>query len=170
MAGGGGEVKFQKLRADIAKKLRPVKLVLVNANVFPRNDEQSAPPPEIAEMARMGVQVSCFSNGEINISPQSLKRLGVETECETAASSLEFYTGIKVLLALSDSQIAFLGRDFFDMPIIERAAFAVATADAALEVKAKSYYAAYGVGAAALGELADLILRAKRASHSGFSK
>jgi len=40
----------------------------------------------------------------------------------------------------------------------------VAPADAPLEVKAKSYYIAYGVGEEAVREVAELILKARNGS------
>jgi len=78
------------------------------------------------------------------------------------ARKLEAYKGILTRAGVSDEEVAYLGDDLPDLPLLERAGLAVAVGDAVVEVKRAAHYvtkAAGGRGAAR--EVVELILKSQ---------
>src|SRR3990170_3125466 len=144
---------IQKLRTDLVLKLSPIKLLIINADGL-LTENQTA----------YDFQNQSFSNSQ---GVKDLKKLNVES---IAISSKEYlYTKLKFEHSVSDREIAYIGGELSDLSIINQVSFPVAPADAALEVKTKSYYVTYGSGENAVREVAELILKAKN-HPNGFSK
>jgi 3-deoxy-D-manno-octulosonate 8-phosphate phosphatase (KDO 8-P phosphatase) len=159
---------FQKLRTDLRKKLSLVKLLLINADGFlTENQTPYSQTPSLSEgqeiraLKRVGVRSVAFSTKELEALYTILSRLGIDSMYQDVSQKSVTYSKLKVQHSVSDNEIAFIGWDFSDLPIIERVNFSVAPADAPLEIKAKSYYVTYGVGEESVREVARLILRAK---------
>jgi 3-deoxy-D-manno-octulosonate 8-phosphate phosphatase KdsC-like HAD superfamily phosphatase len=87
--------------------------------------------------------------------------LGIELH-EAVPEITQFYSKMKAEFPLSDHEIAFICRDYSDLPIMKNVSFTAVTPDAPLEVKSESYYAAYGTGSYAVREIASLIIKSKR--------
>jgi len=78
------------------------------------------------------------------------------------ARKLEAYKGILTRAGVSDEEVAYLGDDLPDLPLLGRAGLAVAVGDAVVEVKRAAHYvtkAAGGRGAAR--EVVELILKSQ---------
>jgi 3-deoxy-D-manno-octulosonate 8-phosphate phosphatase (KDO 8-P phosphatase) len=77
-------------------------------------------------------------------------------------SKLETYDQIADSLLLEDEQIAYMGDDILDLPVLSRVGLAAAPADAADDVRQRVHWvsAAKG-GAGAARDLIELILRAQ---------
>ena len=78
------------------------------------------------------------------------------------ARKLEAYKGILLRTGATDEEVAYLGDDLPDLPLLERAGLAVAVADAVPEVKRAAHYitAANG-GRGAAREVVELILKSQ---------
>jgi len=160
---------FQKLRTDLTRKLKAIKLLIINADGFLTESGVSYymqnsslnDGHEIRVLKKLGVESVAFSTKESGALSPIISRLGIELLHQAVSQKSVLYSKLKIKHSISDDEIAFIGGDFSDLSIIERVSFPVATADAPLEVKSKSYYVTYGVGEEAVREVAKLILKAK---------
>jgi 3-deoxy-D-manno-octulosonate 8-phosphate phosphatase (KDO 8-P phosphatase) len=75
---------------------------------------------------------------------------------------LPVYESIKKKYGFSDAQIAFVGDDLLDLPLISRVGFSAAPADAHQEVLASvDFVSQYPGGKGAVREIIDLIIKAQ---------
>lgn len=163
-----------KLRTDLIAKLRPIKLLLVNADGLLTKSiiESYISNPGI----KNGFQVNSLKNLGITSLAISTKRseeinsmvrgLGIDIFHQGISEKLGLYSRIQSEYSVLTSNIAYISYDLSDLNIIDGVNFSVATADAPLEVKAKSYYVTYGRGEVAVREVAELIIKAKAISQS----
>jgi 3-deoxy-D-manno-octulosonate 8-phosphate phosphatase KdsC-like HAD superfamily phosphatase len=157
---------FQKLRTDLVKKLAGIKLVLVNADGFISDDMPAEAAHghngfHIRTLRNNDVDFVAFSKSEDELISSSAERLGI-TLHQGVSETSRFYSGIKKEYAVSDGEVAFICRDHTDIPLMKRVVFTAVTPDAPLRVKAESYFAAYTAGSGVVGEVAALILVAKK--------
>ncbi len=156
---------FQKLRSDLTLKLSNVKLLLVNAEGFSINGsgQKGAAVSNgnaIEDLRDSEVECVAFSESSSEEISTVAENLGVILH-QGVTQKRAFYNKIKEEYSVTDSEIAFICRDDSDLPIIKRVSFSAVTADADLDVKRESFYAAYGNGQGALTEIAYLITKAK---------
>lgn len=157
---------FRKLRTDLVKKLAGIKLVLVNADGFISDGEigNGSHGPNgihIRDLRGNDVEFVAFSRSRDDLISSAAERLGIVLHHGISENS-GFYSGIKDDYAVSDDEVAFICRDFTDIPIMRLVSFTAATPDAPLDVKAESYFAAYTQGSGVVNEVAALILTAKK--------
>lgn len=157
---------FQKLRSDLVKELNPIRLLLVNANGFSLNGvgpslNHGLNGNQIELLRDSGVECVAFSGAKSEEISSVAENLGIELH-EAVSEIKPFYAKMKSELSLSDHEIAFICRDYSDLPIMKNVTFTAVTPDAPLAVKSESYYAAYGIGGHAVREIASLILKSKR--------
>ena len=157
---------FRKLRTDLFKKLAGVKLVLVNADGFISDGElvngaHGANGIYVRELRGNDVEFVAFSRSRDELVSSAAERLGIVLHQGISENS-GFYKRIKEDYAVSDDEVAFICRDFKDLPIMRMVNFSAAAPDAPLEVKAESYFAAYTLGSGVVSEIASLILTAKK--------
>ncbi|HEX3033530.1 MAG TPA: hypothetical protein VHT73_00145 [Thermodesulfobacteriota bacterium] len=163
---------FQKLRTDLTKKLFPIKLLLVNADGFLRENRPSYQLRnsrlddgyEVRALRKLGVLCVAFSTKNSEALFSIIDRLGMEALHQGVLHKSSLYSKVKFECSVLDKEIAFVCGDSSDISIIEKANFSVAPANAPLEVKTRSYYVTYGVGEEAVREVAELILKAKNRS------
>lgn len=157
---------FQKLRSDLVAELNSVKLLLVNADSFGTNGHRSLIKNglngrSVEILREQGVECVAFSGSRSEEISSVAENLGIVLH-EAVFEKEEFYTKMKAEYSLMDNEIALIFRDKDDLEIVKKVTFSVVTPDASLDVKAFSYYAAYGVGSHAVEEIAELIIKAKR--------
>lgn len=165
---------FQKLRTDLTKKLFPIRLLLVNADGFLRENQPSYQRRnsrfddgyEVRALRKLGVLCVAFSTKNSEALCSIVDRLGMEALHQGVLHKSSMYSKVKFEYSVSDREIAFVCGDASDLSVIGKAAFSAAPADAPLEVRAGSYYVTYGVGEESMREVAELILKAK--NRSGF--
>ena len=163
---------LERLRTDLVGKLTPIKLLIINAGVLLTENQISYDVKNLGfsngdalkALKRLGVKIIAFSTRKSETLSSIGNRLGIELFYFVVSPKSQLYYNIKVAHSVSDREVAFIGGDFFDIPVIEKAGFSVAPADAILEVKSRSYYITYGNGEGAVREVAELILRAKHYS------
>jgi 3-deoxy-D-manno-octulosonate 8-phosphate phosphatase (KDO 8-P phosphatase) len=111
---------------------------------------------------RLGIQVGFLSARSSAATSQRAAQLGVTLVHQGVASKLETYDQIADSLMLGDAQIAYMGDDILDLPVLMRVGLATAPADAAEDVRQRVHWvsAARG-GDGAARELIQLILRAQ---------
>jgi 3-deoxy-D-manno-octulosonate 8-phosphate phosphatase (KDO 8-P phosphatase) len=114
----------------------------------------------IKMLQRVGIEVGIItgrSSAVVNIRAQEL---GIELVYQGALRKLESYEDVKRKTGLTDSQIAYMGDDVIDVPVMRRVGFAAAPHDALSEAKnAAHYIASSDGGRGAVREVCDLILK-----------
>jgi len=111
---------------------------------------------------RAGMTVGFLSARMSAPTAQRAAQLGVTLLHQGVASKLETYEQIVDQLLVEDDEVAYMGDDIVDLPVLARAGLAAAPADASLDVRPRVHWvsgAAGGHGAAR--ELVELILRAQ---------
>jgi 3-deoxy-D-manno-octulosonate 8-phosphate phosphatase (KDO 8-P phosphatase) len=111
---------------------------------------------------RLGLQVGFLSARSSAATAQRAAQLGVTLLHQGVASKLETYDQIADSLLLDDDQIAYMGDDVLDLPVLLRVGLATAPADAADEVRTRVHWVSQRRGGdGAARELIETILRAQ---------
>ena len=111
---------------------------------------------------RLGLTVGFLSARSSAATSQRAAQLGITLVHQGVASKLDTYDQIADSLMLDDDEIAFMGDDILDLPVLSRVGLAAAPADAAEDVRSRVHWVAQASGGAgAARELIELILRAQ---------
>ncbi len=111
---------------------------------------------------RAGVQVGIITGRTSPVVDLRAKELGIDILYQGSLRKQESYEDIKSKTGLQDHQIAFMGDDVIDVPVMRRVGFSAAPADALKDVKEIVDYVAEARGGwGAVRELCDLILKGK---------
>ncbi len=90
------------------------------------------------------------------------RQLSIPIVRQGAANKLTAYDEILAEHGLTDSEVAFMGDDVQDLPVLTRVGLSCAPADAVPEVRARvQWISTCGGGAGAVRELIELVLRAQ---------
>jgi 3-deoxy-D-manno-octulosonate 8-phosphate phosphatase (KDO 8-P phosphatase) len=111
-------------------------------------------------LQRAGITVAIISGRESEVVTRRAAELGIERVYQRALDKVGPYLDILEKTGLSDSEIAYMGDDLPDVPLMRRVGLAVAPADA-LEYVLPHAHLITGKrgGWGAVRELCDLILR-----------
>lgn len=116
----------------------------------------------IVKLERSGVKVGILTGRVSRIVRKRAQELGITEIYQNQDSKIEAYGRIKRKLNLADGQIAYVGDDDPDVPVLECVGFSVAPADAAASVIGMvDYVCRRGGGRGAVREVVDLILGAR---------
>lgn len=90
------------------------------------------------------------------------QELGIEDLHQGCLDKRQAWEALKARHGLSDQEVAYVGDDLIDLPLLRRAGFAAAPSDAADEVKAWSHFvAAHRGGHGAVREVVEFLLKAQ---------
>lgn len=118
----------------------------------------------IKRAMKAGIEVGVISGGSFTSHRKRAESLGIKhihlgNEDKTAA-----YASIKSELGLTDAEIAYVGDELFDIPLLVQVGFAATVPHAPKEVKKEVDYTTKAPGGrGAVREVIDLILDAKAA-------
>ena len=111
---------------------------------------------------RVGLTVGFLSARTSTPTAKRAAHLGVTLVHQGVASKLETYEQIVDELLLEDEQVAYMGDDVVDLPVLQRAGLSAAPADAVEDVRARVHWVSRANGGqGAARELIELILRAQ---------
>jgi 3-deoxy-D-manno-octulosonate 8-phosphate phosphatase (KDO 8-P phosphatase) len=111
---------------------------------------------------RLGLRVGFLSARSSSATAQRAAQLGITLVHQGVANKLETYDQIADTLMLDDDEIAYMGDDILDLPVLSRVGLATAPADAADDVRTRVHWVAQAKGGAgAARELIELILRSQ---------
>ncbi|HMB81053.1 MAG TPA: HAD hydrolase family protein [Vicinamibacterales bacterium] len=111
---------------------------------------------------RLGLTVGFLSARASAATAQRAAHLGITLVHQGVANKLETYDQIADSLMLDDDEIAYMGDDILDLPVLSRVGLAAAPADAAEDVLSRVHWVARARGGAgAARELIELVLRAQ---------
>lgn len=116
----------------------------------------------IKMLQRSGVEVGIISGRESMVVTNRAKELGIDRVFQKAIDKLTPYLSILEATGLADDQVAFVGDDVIDIPVLSRVGFAAAPPDAVAEVRPYVHFVtANGGGWGAVREVCDLIMKAQ---------
>lgn len=170
------EVKFPAKIMRRAKKIR-VLLMDVDGTMTPRYIcLQSFPDGSVAEMkmfnardgagiklaSLMGIRTGLITGRTSPANARRAREASMEFVVQGQAKKLAAYDAIVARAGVTDEEIAYIGDDLPDLPLLERAGLAVAVADAAPEVlRAAHYITTLAGGQGAVREVVELILKSQ---------
>jgi 3-deoxy-D-manno-octulosonate 8-phosphate phosphatase (KDO 8-P phosphatase) len=115
-------------------------------------------------LQRAGVEVGIVSGRKSQVVVDRAAELGIVRVFQGALDKLSVYRQIIEETGYADVQVAFMGDDIIDIPVMRRVGFAAAPADAVEEVLPHAHFVARNRGGwGAVRELCDLILKAQGA-------
>jgi 3-deoxy-D-manno-octulosonate 8-phosphate phosphatase (KDO 8-P phosphatase) len=118
----------------------------------------------IKMLQRAGIEVGIITGRSSAVVDVRAQELGIELVYQGALRKLESYEDIKLKTGLTDSQIAYMGDDVIDVPVMRRVGFAAAPQDGLAEAKRAAHYiASCNGGRGAVREVCDLILKGRGA-------
>ena len=170
------EIKFP---AAAMRRARKVRLFLMDADgtLTPCTVcLQAFPDGSVAEMkvfnahdgaglklaSIMGIRTGVITGRNSPAMAHRARETGMEFVLQGQPKKLAGYEDILARAGVRDDEVAYLGDDLPDLPLLERAGLAVAVGDAVVEVKRAAHYvtkAAGGRGAAR--EVVELILKSQ---------
>jgi 3-deoxy-D-manno-octulosonate 8-phosphate phosphatase (KDO 8-P phosphatase) len=111
---------------------------------------------------RAGLLVGLLSARLADATSVRATQLGISIVVQGAANKLTGYEQILADHGLTDEQVGYMGDDLQDLPVLRRAGFSAAPADAAPEVRAAvQWVSASGGGHGAARECIEHVLRAQ---------
>jgi len=109
-----------------------------------------------------GIPVAIITGRRSKVVERRAKELGITEVYQKCYNKIEAYTRIKNKFSLRDNEIAYIGDDIVDLPLLKRVGLSFAVADAPDEVKAHASAVTKNRGGkAAAREVTDLILKSK---------
>ncbi len=111
---------------------------------------------------RLGLTVGFLSARSSVATAQRAAQLGITLLHQGVQSKLETYNQIADSLMLDDADVAYMGDDVLDLPVLARVGLATAPADASPDVRSRVHWVSTSKGGdGAARELIELILRAQ---------
>ncbi|HVS72144.1 MAG TPA: HAD-IIIA family hydrolase [Phycisphaerae bacterium] len=89
---------------------------------------------------RLGKDVAIITGKESDVVSHRAEELGIRHVYQNVGNKLEAYDQVKDELGVSDSQVAYVGDDLPDLPVMRKVGAAIAVADAVEEVRAVAKY------------------------------
>jgi 3-deoxy-D-manno-octulosonate 8-phosphate phosphatase (KDO 8-P phosphatase) len=111
-------------------------------------------------LQRAGFQVGIITGRQSEVTRVRAHELGIELVIQGAKEKLPRYLELVQRLGLSDEEVAYVGDDLIDLPVLRRVGFSATVADAVEEIKPYvQYITTRPGGRGAVRELCDFILR-----------
>ena len=111
-------------------------------------------------LQRAGFQVGIITGRQSAVVDRRAKELGIDLVYQGAKDKLVPFEEVLARTGLTAEQVAYVGDDYPDLPILRRVGFAATVADAIEELKPYVHYVAKQVGGrGAVREICDLLLK-----------
>jgi 3-deoxy-D-manno-octulosonate 8-phosphate phosphatase (KDO 8-P phosphatase) len=111
---------------------------------------------------RAGLTVGLLSGRASGATTRRAAELGIELLVQGQNDKRAAYTQIVTARNLRDDQVAYMGDDLLDLPVLSRVGLATAPADAVDEVRTRVHWVSrHAGGHGAARELVEMILRAR---------
>lgn len=117
----------------------------------------------IVNAMEQGIKVGIITARKSEAVERRAADLGIVDIYQGSIDKLTPYEKVKADYSLHDSEVAYVGDDLLDMPLLQKVGFSAAPANAVRGVKMKvDYVAKAGGGHGAVREIIDLILKAQK--------
>jgi 3-deoxy-D-manno-octulosonate 8-phosphate phosphatase (KDO 8-P phosphatase) len=109
-----------------------------------------------------GVQTAIITGRTSQVVVLRARNLGIDHLFQGADDKLEAFAQLLAGVGLAADQIAYMGDDVVDLPVLRRCGLAITVPDAPEEVKARSHYVTHAAaGRGAAREACETIMRAQ---------
>lgn len=116
----------------------------------------------IKMLQRHGVEVGIITGRTSIVVDNRARELGITLVYQGSLKKIDSYNDIKHMTGLTDAQIAYMGDDVIDVPVLRRVGFSAAPLDALPEVRGVvNYVSSCTGGYGAVRDLCDHILKAR---------
>ena len=113
-------------------------------------------------LLRAGIQAALITGRKSKVVSHRARDLGIRLVYQRAYDKLEVYEKIKHKTRLTDEEIAYVGDDIVDLPVLRRAGLAMTVRDCWVPLKDRVDYVAAGKGGhGAVREIVELLLKAQ---------
>ncbi len=113
-------------------------------------------------LQKIGVEVGIISSRFSQVVEHRSKELGIKLVIQGELSKIDSYKKILKEKGLKDEEVAYIGDDWIDLPILKRVGLAIGVPNAWDPVnKYVDYITRYPGGSGAVREVCELILKAK---------
>jgi 3-deoxy-D-manno-octulosonate 8-phosphate phosphatase (KDO 8-P phosphatase) len=155
-------VKIKLLLLDVDGVLTDGRIIIddrgVETKQFHVRDGQG-----IALLKGAGIEIGFITGRSSAVVRHRAKDLGVGLVYQGVANKLACYEEIKRQQSLKDEQIAYVGDDMIDLPVLLRVGLAISVADGWSDLSAAVDYVTDSAGGqGAVREVAELLLKAQR--------
>lgn len=117
----------------------------------------------IVNAIKQGIRVGIITARRSEVVERRAADLGIVDLFQGSIDKLTPYENVKKKYSLTDAEIAYIGDDLLDLPLLQRVGFSAAPANAVRDVKMKvDYVAKVKGGHGAVREVIDLILKAQK--------
>lgn len=121
----------------------------------------------IVQLLRAGVQVAVISGRDSRAVERRMNELGVTWVRQGVHDKLAALRELLEIIGLTTHEVACMGDDFPDVPLLEAARLAVTVSDAHSSAKSRAHFITQAAGGhGAVREVCDLILESQRRSAS----
>lgn len=111
-------------------------------------------------LGQAGIQTAIITSRSSEAVAQRAHELGLNHVYQGSHDKRLAYAELKLATGLDDAQVAYMGDDILDLPVMAQVGLAAAPGDAHAEVLERAHYvAAEGGGRGAVRALAELILK-----------
>ena len=166
---------MKSIPAALRKKAQKIKLllldvdgVLTDGGIFIDNRGVESKRFDVRDgqgitlLRRCGIEVGIITGRSSNVVRHRARELGVRIVYQGVRNKAAIYNRIKRKTRLEDQQIAYLGDDISDLPILRKVGLAVAVGDSWSEAKRAADYVTQAEGGrGAVREVAELLLTAQ---------
>jgi len=118
-----------------------------------------------------GVEVGVITTSLIPIVEQRIRQLGIKHFYKGQVNKITAYENLQQRLDLADEQIAYVGDDVPDLPLIQRVGLGIAVANAIDIVREQAAWRTTKEGGnGAVREVCELIMRAQKTTQQAIDK
>jgi len=116
----------------------------------------------IALLKKAGIEVAIISSRSSGALQKRAAELGIKEIAQGIKNKLSSYEELKSRMGLSDDEIAYMGDDWVDLPLMKRVGLGITVADAWEPMQDYAHYITMNPGGrGAVREVCDLILKAQ---------
>lgn len=116
----------------------------------------------IVLLHRAGLKTGIISGRTSSATERRARDLGISYVRQNSLDKIKDFEELLATEAITESEVAFVGDDVTDIPLMQRSEFAVAVADGTEETRAAAHYVTSAPGGqGAVREVAELILKAQ---------
>jgi len=113
-------------------------------------------------LQRANVEIAIITGRQSSVVERRMKELGISHVYQGQADKISAFEGLLNKLDITSRQVAYVGDDLPDLPLIKRSALGIAVADAHWYVRENANWITFNDGGfGAVRDIADLILDAK---------
>lgn len=113
-------------------------------------------------LKKTGVDIGIITTCQSNITKRRMQDLGIEHLYQGQVDKLPAYEDLKQKLQLNDAQIAYVGDDLPDLPMLKRVGLAVTVANATPIIQQHAHWITKSKGGrGAVREICDFIMQAQ---------